>query len=127
MNENDISFAIRGAAFDVHNYFGPGLFESVYEAALAKNLSGKGFAVERQVGIPVEYLGENLGLGFIADLIVNNKIVVEIKSVSALHDVHYKQLLTYLRLTNLKLGLLINFNETSLATSIKRVVNGLSE
>lgn len=125
MLENDISYAVRGAAFKVHTTLGPGLLESVYEAALEYELKKEGFEVRTQVGIPVVYEGQNLDLGFRLDLIVNETIIVEIKSVEAINDLHYKQLLTYLRLTKKKLGLLINFNSPLLKDAIKRVVNGL--
>ncbi len=125
MFENEISYAIRGAAFNVHNSLGPGLLESVYEAAMIYELTNAGLEVKSQVGIPVIYKKTNLALGFRLDLLINEKVIVEIKSVEILADIHYKQLLTYLRLSNKKLGLLINFNATTLSGSIKRVVNGL--
>ncbi|CAN5312443.1 GxxExxY protein [soil metagenome] len=125
MIENDISYAIRGAAFSVHSTLGPGLLESVYEAALAYELISAGFTVRTQVGLPVIYKSEKLELGFRLDILVNESVIVEIKSIESLHDLHYKQLLTYLRLSNKKLGLLINFNCPLLKDSIKRVVNGL--
>ncbi|HET6990310.1 MAG TPA: GxxExxY protein [Bacteroidia bacterium] len=125
MVENDISYAIRGAAFKVHTALGPGLLESVYETALAFELTRSGYTVRTQVGIPVIYDSEELGWGFKLDLIVNETVIIEIKSVEAIAPVHYKQLLTYLRLSNKKLGLLINFNSSSLTDSIKKVANGL--
>ncbi|MCX6311940.1 MAG: GxxExxY protein [Bacteroidetes bacterium] len=125
MFENEISYAVRGAAFKVHNTLGPGLLESVYEAALEYELIKAGFDVRTQVGIPVIYEGKNLDLGFRLDLLVNEKVIVEIKSIEAIAPVHYKQLNTYLRLSKRKLGLLINFNSSSLTDSIKRVANGL--
>jgi GxxExxY protein len=125
MIENDITYAIRGAAFKVHNVLGPGLLESVYEAALAFELTKAGYEVQTQIGIPVIYDSHDLGLGFRLDLIVNNTIIVEIKSIEAIAPVHYKQLVTYLRLSKKKLGLLINFNSSSLTDSIRRVANGL--
>ena len=125
MFENEISYAVRGAAFKVHNTLGPGLLESVYEAALEYELIKAVFDVRTQVGIPVIYVGKNLDLGFRLDLLVNEKVIVEIKSIEAIAPVHYKQLNTYLRLSKRKLGLLINFNSSSLTDSIKRVANGL--
>jgi GxxExxY protein len=125
MFENEISYAVRGAAFKVHNTLGPGLLESVYEAALEYELIKAVFDVRTQVGIPVIYEGKNLDLGFRLDLLVNEKVIVEIKSIEAIAPVHYKQLNTYLRLSKRKLGLLINFNSSSLTDSIKRVANGL--
>lgn len=125
MHENDISYAIRGAAFKVHSELGPGLLESVYETAMEYELRKEGFQVLTQVGVPVIYKNEKLNQGFRIDLLVNQKVIVEIKSVELLTDVHHKQLLTYLRLSNKKLGLLINFNVTSLKQSITRIVNEL--
>ena len=125
MLENEISYAVRGAAFKVHSTLGPGLLESVYEAALAFELRKAGYEVQRQLGIPVRYSDVDLELGFRLDLLINSKVIVEIKSVEVLAQVHYKQLLTYLRLSDKRLGLLINFNEASLTNSIKRIVNGL--
>jgi GxxExxY protein len=125
MDENDISYNIRGAAFSVYNNLGPGLLESVYEAAMYYELNEAGHKIIRQVGLPVRYKSEELDLGFRLDLLVDRKVIIEIKSVEALAPVHYKQLLTYLRLTNLKLGILINFNSDDLGENIKRVVNNL--
>lgn len=125
MDENDISYKIRGAAFNVYNNLGPGLLESVYEAAMSYELNEAGHKIRRQVGLPVRYKSEELDLGFRLDLLVDRKVIIEIKSVEALAPVHYKQLLTYLRLTNLKLGILINFNSDDLGKNIKRVVNNL--
>ena len=125
MHENDISYAIRGAAFKVYNELGPGLLESVYETVLAYELKENGYHVETQKTLPVNYQGQILELGFRIDLLVDNLVIVEIKSVETLLPVHYKQLLTYLRLTGIKLGLLINFNTDDLKSNIKRLVNNL--
>jgi GxxExxY protein len=125
MHENDISYAIRGAAFKVHTELGPGLLESVYESALAFELRQEGFDVLTKLGIPVVYKDVEMDQGFRMDLLVNRKVIVEVKSVDTLLDVHHKQLLTYLKLSNIKLGLLINFNVTSLKNSIIRIVNNL--
>lgn len=125
MNENDISFAVRGAAFKVHTVLGPGLLESVYHAAMAYELRKSGYEVRTEVGVPVIYDEQDLGLGFRLDIIVNETVIVEIKSVETIAPVHYKQLLTYLRLSKKKLGLLINFNSGSLTDSMKRVANGM--
>jgi len=125
MHENDISYAIRGAAFKVHSALGPGLLESVYETALAYELRQNGFEILTQVGVPVVYQDVKMDQGFRMDMLVNQKVIVEIKSVDALMDVHHKQLLTYLKLSGKKLGLLINFNEVSLKDSITRIVNDL--
>ena len=125
MHENDISYAIRGAAFKVHTNLGPGLLESVYETALAYELRKEGFYVLTQLGVPVVYEEIKMEQGFRMDVLVNHKVIVEIKSVENLLDVHHKQLLTYLKLSNKKLGLLINFNVSSLKNSITRIVNNL--
>lgn len=125
MHENDISYAVRGAAFKVHTELGPGLLESVYESALAYELRQEGFDVFTQLGIPVVYKEVEMEQGFRMDLLVNSKVIVEVKSVDALLDVHHKQLLTYLKLSNKKLGLLINFNSVKLKNSIIRIVNNL--
>jgi len=125
MTENDISYAIRGAAFKIHTKLGPGLLESAYEAALKHELEKEGIQVRNQVGLPLVYEEIKLEIGYRIDLIVEDKVIVEIKSVEALNDVHHKQLLTYLKLSGKKLGLLINFNVSSLKTSIVRIVNNL--
>lgn len=127
MTENEISYSIIGAAYEIHNTLGPGLLESVYQAALEFDLDQKGLEIGREVGVPVTYCGQNLGLGFRMDLLVEDKVVVEIKSVEKLHPVHFKQLLTYLKLSDKKLGLLINFGASSLKPKegIFRIANGL--
>ena len=115
------------AAFLLHRGIGPGLLETVYEIILAKKLSEMGLAVDRQVPVPIRFEGINFDGGFRADLIVSEKVIVELKSVERLQPVHFKQLLTYLRLTDMRLGLLINFGESLLTNGFKRVVNGLEE
>jgi GxxExxY protein len=125
MDENAISKAILDASIRIHRILGPGLLESVYEAVLARELFKQGFAVVRQEPIAIRYEEMVFDEGFRADLVVNNLVIVELKSVEELHPVHAKQLLTYLRLKGLKLGLLINFNQELLKDGIKRVVNGL--
>ena len=122
---NELSYKIRGASFRVHSSLGPGLWESVYVAALSYELSALNLSVQTQLGVPVNYNGVSLELGFRMDLVVQNEIIIEVKSVDALHDVHKKQLLTYLKLANKKLGLLVNFNVSSLKDkeSIIRIVN----
>ena len=125
MDENDISYDIRGAAFKVHTALGPGLLESVYEVALSHELIKMGYNVKSQLGLPVVYDNIKLEIGYRIDLIVNDLVIIEIKSVDALADVHHKQLLTYLKLSGKKLGLLINFNVSSLKESIIRIVNKL--
>jgi len=124
MTENEIATAVVDAAFKIHTTLGPGLFESVYEAALEYELQKRGLRVEHQIGLPVRYEEVRLELGFRVDLIVDWKVIVEIKSVEALAPVHKKQLLTYLRLTDLRLGLLINFNVELIKHGVQRVING---
>jgi GxxExxY protein len=125
MTENDISYAIRGADFKVHTTLGPGLLESVYETALAYELAKDGFNVKTQIGVPMMYADIKMDVGFRLDIIVNDLVIIEVKSVESLMDVHHKQLLTYLKLSNKKLGLLIDFNSSSLKDSITRIVNNL--
>lgn len=125
MNENDIAKIVIDAAFHIHKETGPGLLESVYEIILADELERRGLSVGRQVSVPVIYKGRILDEGFRADLIINEKVIVELKSVELVKDVHKKQLLTYLKLSEKKLGLLINFGESLIKHGISRVVNGL--
>lgn len=125
--ENEIAQRILDCAFLVHRGLGPGLLEIVYEAVLTKMLADEGIAVERQVPVPIKFEGLVFDEGFRADLIVEKKVIVELKSVERLQRVHSKQLLTYLRLTGLNLGLLINFGENLLKDGIKRVVNKLRD
>ena len=125
MTENEISKQIVDAAFKIHTTLGPGLFESVYEAVMAQELFNRGLKVIRQQAIPVTWENVHLEAGFRADLIVEDKIIIEIKSVENLAPVHRKQLLTYLKLTGKKLGLLINFDTELIRDGISRVVNGL--
>jgi GxxExxY protein len=124
-SENQISYSIRGAAFKVYNELGPGLLESVYEAALSFELKEMGYSVANQIGIPMIYKKLRFDEGFRMDILVNNLVIIEIKSVESIADVHYKQLLTYLKLSNKKLGLLINFNCSDFEQNIKRIVNNL--
>jgi len=125
MSENDISYIIRGCIFKVYNAVGPGLLESAYEAALAHELTKEGLSVQQQVGIPFNYESIHLEVGYRLDLLVNNKVIIEIKSVEALSEVHFKQVMTYLKLANIKLGILVNFNTNRISDSIKRIVNNL--
>lgn len=127
MTHNDISFKIRGAAFKVHNALGPGLLESVYEAALIYELRKLLLEVKNQVAIPMMYDNVKMEVGFRLDILVQNEVIIEIKSVESIQEVHFKQVLTYLKLTDKRLGLLINFNSTSLidGVSIIRIVNKL--
>jgi len=110
MNENEIATIIVDAAYTIHQRLGPGLMESVYESTIAYELGKRGLAVKRQQALPVIYETVRMNMGFRADLIVDEKAIVEIKSIETIAPVHRKQLLTYLRLTNKRLGLLINFN-----------------
>ena len=123
--ENEISYLIRGAIFKVYNELGPGLLESVYETVLLFELQKQGLDVKSQVPLPVFYEGHKLEIGFRLDLLVNDKVIIEIKSVENLAEVHHKQVLTYLKLSNLKLGILVNFNVESITKGIFRKVNGL--
>jgi GxxExxY protein len=125
MHENDISGAIVDCAFQIHTKLGPGLLESVYEVVLKHEMEKRGFSVVTQQPMPVIWEDVRLDIGFRADMIVNGKVVIEIKSVEAIAPVHPKQLRTYLRLMDLKLGLLINFNVPLIKDGITRVVNNL--
>jgi len=125
MTENELSFIIRGAIFKVYNRVGPGLLESAYEAALAYELKKEGLSVQTQVGLPFTYEEINLEIGYRIDILVENKAVIEVKSVESIADIHYKQLLTYLKLSDKHLGILVNFNTKSIDKSIKRIVNKL--
>ena len=127
MTENEIANRIMDVSFQIHREIGPGLLESVYEAVLAKKLTDFGLAVERQLPIAICYEGITFDEGFRADLVVEKKVIVELKSMDKLQAVHFKQLLTYLRLADCRLGLLINFGESLLKDGFKRVVNGLDE
>jgi GxxExxY protein len=125
MSENEIAKTIVDLCLKIHKILGPGLLESVYEEVLVYELKKLGLAVLRQAGIPVIYEKIKLDIGFKADIIVESKVIVELKSIESLLPVHKKQLLTYLKLTNLKLGLLINFNENLIKNGIIRIANGL--
>lgn len=127
MHENDISFLIRKAAFEVHTVLGPGLLESVYETALTYELRAAGLVVKTQVPLPMTYKGIAMEVGFRMDLLVENRVVMEVKSIDAVLEVHHMQLLTYLKLSGHRLGLLINFNVTRVKEGIFRKVNGLEE
>jgi GxxExxY protein len=127
MTENAIAKEIVDAAFRIHTTLGPGLLESVYDAVLTYELVQRGLRVSRQQPIPVVYGAVRIDIGFKADLIVEDKVIVEIKSVEALAPVHRKQLLTYLRLADKRLGLLINFHVVLIKDGISRIVNGLEE
>ena len=125
MTENEISRIVVDASYRIHVELGPGLFESVYEEILSYELMKKGLYISRQKTIPIVWEEIKMEHGFRADLIVENKVLIEIKSVESIAPVHQKQVLTYLKLTNLKLGLLINFNEAYIKNGITRIVNKL--
>ncbi|MEZ5039933.1 MAG: GxxExxY protein [Saprospiraceae bacterium] len=125
MSENELSYKIIGAAMELHKTLGPGLLESVYEAALAYDLRELGIEVKTQVSMPLIYKDVKQDVGYRIDLLVENKVIIEIKSVENLAPVHFAQTLTYLKLADKKLALLINFNTKLLKDGIHRLVNGL--
>ena len=125
MSESEISSKIIGAAIEVHKQLGPGLLESTYETCLAYELKEMGLDVKQQQALPVVYKEVKLDAGYRIDLLIENKVIIEIKSVEALADIHTAQLLTYLKLKDLKLGLLINFNSVRVVDGLKRIVNNL--
>ncbi|WP_410004705.1 GxxExxY protein [Aequorivita nionensis] len=124
MTENELSSKIIGASIEVHKQLGPGLLESTYEVCLGHELKVLGLEVKQQIPLPVIYKDIKLNAGYRIDMIVENKIIVEIKSVDALAPIHTAQILTYLKLKGLKLRLLINFNEVKVVAGIKRIING---
>jgi GxxExxY protein len=123
MTDNELTYEIRGAIFDVYNELGPGLLESVYEEVLAFELNERGLEVARQVEVPVVYKGNELKTPLRLDMLVNNQVIVELKSVEEMKPVFAKQLLTYLKLMDKRVGLLVNFNTNNLRESIKRIIN----
>ncbi len=125
MTENEISYKIRGSIFNVYNSLGPGLLESVYQNILNYELKKSGLETKLEYPVPVFYDNQKMDIGFRIDILVNDLVIIEIKSVENLAEVHHKQVLTYLKLTNLKLGLLVNFNSEDITKSIFRKVNGL--
>ena len=125
MTENEISYLIRGAIYKVYNNIGPVLLESVYETALVYELRKVGLNVKSQLGLPFIYEELKMEVGFRIDIFVENKVIVEVKSVEHLAELHYKQLLTYLKLSEVKLGLLVNFNTSEINENIIRIVNHL--
>lgn len=125
MSENEISYIIRGAIFKVYNELGPGLLESVYEAALSYQLIQSGLNITVQAPVPLVYHDIKLAVGYRIDILVNNLVIIEIKSVEALAEVHHKQVITYLKPSGLKLGLLVNLNVPDISKGIFRKVNGL--
>jgi len=125
MNENEISYKIIGASIELHRQLGPGLLESAYESPLAYELEKLGLRVEQQVPMPLIYKDIQMDVGYRIDLMVNRKVLIELKSLESLAPVHYAQTLTYLRLSGFKLGLLINFNSVLLKDNVHRIVNKL--
>ena len=123
MIEEELTYKIRGAIFEVYNTLGPGLLESVYEEALVFELMQRGLKVERQVEVPILYKGQELKTALRLDLLIENTIIVELKSVEVMKPVFAKQLLTYLRLLNKRVGLLVNFSSGDIREGIKRIVN----
>ena len=124
MEENEITEIIIGAAIEVHRHLGPGLLESTYETCTAHEIAQSGLSVVRQKVLPIRYKGIEIGEGYRLDLLVADKVITEIKAVEKLLPIHEAQLLTYLRLTGLRVGLLINFNVPVLKSGIRRMVNG---
>jgi GxxExxY protein len=124
VEDNVLTHQIIGSAIEVHRILGPGLLESVYETALCYELGIRALAVHRQVLVPVFYKGLNLKTGIRLDLCVDSRVVVEVKSVEHLHEVHRAQLLTYLKLTGLRIGLLFNFNVKFIKDGMRRILNG---
>ena len=120
---SDVTYQIRGAIYNVYNELGPGLLESVYEEALVCELEMRGIAVERQVDVPIMYKGKILASPLRLDLLVEGRVIVELKSIKELQDVHFKQLLTYCKLADKQLGILVNFNTSDIVNSIRRVAN----
>jgi GxxExxY protein len=127
MTENEIARVIVDVAYKIHTTLGPGLLESVYQAVMAHELQKRGLPVLRQVGIPIVWDSLGLDEGFRADIIVMDKVIIELKSIEAIAPVHKKQLLTYLRLADKRLGLLINLNVDLIKNGITRIVNNLKE
>lgn len=125
MVENEISYKVRGAIFNVFSELGPGLLESTYSAALIHELQEIGLEVKGQVPVPLIYKGLKFPVGYRLDLLVENKVIIEIKSVENLSEVHHKQVITYLKLSGIKLGILVNFNTVDISMSIFRKVNNL--
>jgi GxxExxY protein len=124
INENEIGTIIVDEAVRIHKALGPGLLEIVYEAVLARRLEKRGLVIERQKPVSIEFEGEHFDEGFRADLIVNGLVIIELKSVEQVSPVHKKQLLTYLRLTDLKVGYLLNFGDALMKDGIRRIING---
>ena len=127
MNENEIAKIIVDAAYKIHTTMGPGLLESTYQSILAFELRNRGLKIETEVPIPVQYEGLTIEVGYRADIIVEDSVIIELKSLEMVAEVHKKQLLTYLRVSDKRLGLLINFGSPLIRQGITRIVNGLKE
>ena len=127
MTYNELSYSVVGAAMKVHRELGPGLLEKAYQECLCYEIAQLGLCVEKEVAMPLKYRGVKLECGFRMDLLVEKRLVVETKSVSELNDIHFAQLLSYLKQGDFRMGLLINFNSLILKNGIRRVVNGLEE
>ena len=125
MTENEIATLALDICFKIHRQYGPGLFESVYEEIFCHEWSKTGILFKRQQGVPLIHENIRMEIGFRADVILGDKVILEIKSIEALADIHFKQVLTYLKLTNLKLGLIVNFNVVLLKDGIKRIANNV--
>jgi GxxExxY protein len=125
MRENEITGLVVDLCYNIHRKYGPGLFESVYESIFVHEWTKTNIPFMRQKGIRVVHDGADMGIAFVPDLILESKVIIELKSVESINDIHYKQLLTYLRLTNLKVGLLINFNVPLIKNGIKRIANNI--
>ena len=123
MTDNDITYEVRGAIYDVYKELGPGLLESVYEEALCYELEQRGLKVERQLEVPIRYKGNELKTALRLDVLVEDKVIVELKSVEEMKPVFAKQLLTYLKLMDKRVGILINFNTDDILKSMKRIAN----
>ena len=125
MDENELSYIIRRCIFNVYNTLVPGLLESVYQKILVYELQENGLNIKSELLLPVKYNNKLFDINFRIDILVEDKVILELKSVKSIEDIHYKQLYTYLKLSNKKLGLLVNFNTTNILDEIKRVVNNL--
>jgi GxxExxY protein len=125
IRENELSKIAVNLAFNIHKEYGPGLFENIYESIFCYELDKMGLVYLRQNGVRIIHKGADMGIGYYPDIVIEGKLILELKSVELLADVHYKQLLTYLRLSNIKLGLLINFNVPLIKNGLHRIVNNL--
>ncbi|WP_321996784.1 GxxExxY protein [Draconibacterium orientale] len=123
--EYQISYDIRGAIFEVYNALGPGLWESIYESALVFELREMGYDVKTQVDLPINYKGNKLEKGYRIDILVENKVIIEVKSVETMKKLYFKQTNSYLKLANKKLGILVNFNTENISNSIQRIANNI--